>query len=760
MASVGEWGTSFRPYRRTAAADAAAAFVGAAALTDHRPIAAVLFACALLSHRRRTASSLTDARQLVERLVCACVVGALIAPPLTEWAAATAGVAVVAIALRHVSETIRARAGRAWAQGLPTILVGDNDDVRRAAQLFATHPEHGVRPVATATTGAAPTVLPSGGLDDLLALVREHEATHVLVVSPSASAAVVAEFGRNRPCGVRVSVLSPMAEVMTHGVEVVDVRGLPFLTLAPRRTPAGPQWIAKRVIDFVGAAVALLLVVPVLIVTSLAIVIDSGRPVFFRQKRVGRDGRLFDLWKFRTMVVDAEQQLAQLRDANEAAGPYFKIEDDPRVTRVGRLLRRLSIDEIPQIFNVLRGEMSLVGPRPFLPSEMEEAPELFEWRLPFTPGITGMWQVAGRSWLPVDEGLRMDLSYVEHWSLGLDLRIILRTVRAALHGDRRPSVVGARDAAPLTRARYLGLVESDDLVKASGSCDLSIVVVTHESRDEIVDCLDTLLDASKSVSCEVIVVDNASTDGTADLVAEAFPEVRLIRKRRRDGFSTNVNIGVVASRGRHLLLLNPDTRMFNGTIDRLVDHLDRHPEVGIVGPRLIYPNGAPQASARRFPTPVNTLVRRTPLRRLVGVTGGTARHLMKDSVLTEVTEVDWLLGAAMAIRADAYFELGGLDDAFRLYCEDVDLCWRMHEAGWRVEYLPTATVEHALGELTAKRFFTVRTIWHFRSMWRFVRLHGLRAPQPAVTVATARRPRAIERIELLDEPSVALTDIA
>jgi GT2 family glycosyltransferase len=311
----------------------------------------------------------------------------------------------------------------------------------------------------------------------------------------------------------------------------------------------------------------------------------------------------------------------------------------------------------------------------------------------------------------------------------------------------------------LTRSRYLGVVEGDDLTKDSMSCDLSVVIVTHESRADIGECLDSLRHLPDVVSREIILVDNASKDGTADFVASHYPEVRLIRKRRRDGFATNVNIGAVAASGRHLLMLNPDTSTPANTLDRLVEHLDDHPDVGIVGPRLVYPDGSPQASARRFPTPLNTLVRRTPLRRLLGATTGTTRHLMADSTLSDVSEVDWLLGAVLAVRMDALHDVAGLDDRYRLYCEDIDLCWRMHEAGWRVEYLPSATVEHALGELTAKRFFTVRTVWHFRSMARFVRLHGVRAPEPRVAGALRHRP--IRRIELIDSaPLPALSDSA
>jgi GT2 family glycosyltransferase len=346
----------------------------------------------------------------------------------------------------------------------------------------------------------------------------------------------------------------------------------------------------------------------------------------------------------------------------------------------------------------------------------------------------------------------MDLAYIEHWSLLLDLQLLVRTASAALRGDRRPPVNRAEIAPALSRARYLGLVDGDNLLKTQNDCDVSIVVVTHESIDDIGACLDSIRQLPDVATREVIVVDNASKDGTADLVASRFPEVRLIRKRHRDGFATNVNIGAVAASGRHVLILNPDTEMFSDGVDRLVEHLDLHPEVGAVGPRLVYADGRHQASARRFPTPMNSIVRRTPLRRVVGATSGTNRHLMSDVELHDVMDVDWLLGAVLAVRAEALVEVGGLDDGYRLYCEDIDFCWRLHEAGWGVNYLTTVTVQHALGELTAKRFFTVRTVWHFRSMLRFVRMHGLATPSWATPrPSVARRPvRRLDLIELSD----------
>ena len=154
--------------------------------------------------------------------------------------------------------------------------------------------------------------------------------------------------------------------------------------------------------------------------------------MFFRQSRVGRDGDAFGMFKFRSMVVDAEQQLAELKGANEMDSVLFKMKDDPRITKVGKFLRRYSIDELPQLFNVLRGEMSLVGPRPPLPSEVSQYHDDVHRRLLVRPGLTGLWQVSGRSGLSWDEAVRLDLYYVDNWSMVIDLVIIVKTVKAVL----------------------------------------------------------------------------------------------------------------------------------------------------------------------------------------------------------------------------------------------------------------------------------------------------------------------------------------
>jgi lipopolysaccharide/colanic/teichoic acid biosynthesis glycosyltransferase len=168
---------------------------------------------------------------------------------------------------------------------------------------------------------------------------------------------------------------------------------------------------------------------------ALLIKLDSPGPVIFRQQRVGERGRIFSFYKFRSMRDGAEDQQAELRSRNEATGPLFKIKDDPRLTRLGPLLRRRSLDEIPQLWNVLRGDMSLVGPRPGLPAEVAQYQPWHRQRLEVPPGITGLWQVSGRSDLSFDEMCLLDIYYIENWSLGLDLMIMLRTIPRVLFGE-------------------------------------------------------------------------------------------------------------------------------------------------------------------------------------------------------------------------------------------------------------------------------------------------------------------------------------
>jgi exopolysaccharide biosynthesis polyprenyl glycosylphosphotransferase len=196
----------------------------------------------------------------------------------------------------------------------------------------------------------------------------------------------------------------------------------------------GWRAVAKRAFDIAMATAVLIMTSPILLVSAAAIKLDSRGPLLFRQTRVGRNGEHFEILKLRTMCIDAEARKAELEELNECEGPLFKIGDDPRITRVGRILRKLSIDELPQLVCVLRGTMSMVGPRPALPDEVAKwEPEVHE-RLRVLPGLTGLWQVSGRSDSSFDEYKRLDLYYVDNWTLAHDVTICAKTVSVVLAG--------------------------------------------------------------------------------------------------------------------------------------------------------------------------------------------------------------------------------------------------------------------------------------------------------------------------------------
>ena len=188
----------------------------------------------------------------------------------------------------------------------------------------------------------------------------------------------------------------------------------------------------KRIVDVVGAAVLLVATAPIVAVAAVLIRLDSPGPIFFRQKRCGLHGRGFQFLKLRTMYVDAEEKRSELLHLNEMNGPVFKIRDDPRITRVGRILRRISIDEFPQFWNVLIGDMSLVGPRPPLPAEVDRYATFERRRISMRPGITCLWQVSGRNEIDFDEWVKLDLEYIDSWSLTKDFEILLRSIPAVL----------------------------------------------------------------------------------------------------------------------------------------------------------------------------------------------------------------------------------------------------------------------------------------------------------------------------------------
>jgi exopolysaccharide biosynthesis polyprenyl glycosylphosphotransferase len=276
-------------------------------------------------------------------------------------------------------------------------------------------------------------------LDDVASvrrLVNELELHRIIIAPGTTDAGAVTDLIRiAKAAGVQVSVLPRMLEVVGSAVEFEDLDGLTMLGVRPFGLPRSSR-LLKRAFDLVVTSIGLIAVGPIIAAIAVAIRLDSKGPIFFRQVRVGRDGRHFRIYKFRSMVVNAEEQKDLLRGLNEVGDGMFKITDDPRVTRVGNFLRKTSLDELPQLFNVMRGEMSLVGPRPLVTDEDAQVLGLDRSRLHLTPGMTGPWQVLGTR-VPMQEMVGIDYLYVASWSLWADLKLLLRTVR---HVARRGNV--------------------------------------------------------------------------------------------------------------------------------------------------------------------------------------------------------------------------------------------------------------------------------------------------------------------------------
>ena len=273
-----------------------------------------------------------------------------------------------------------------------------------------------------------------GPLRNLSRLIVEEAVDEVIITLPwmyhRKIMSIVRECERRQ---VSARIVPDLFQMSLSRVDVDDLGGVPLIGVREVGFGRGALLI-KRVVDVAGAVVGLTIGAPFIALIALAIRLDSPGPAVFRQTRVGAGRKTFECYKFRSMREGAEEEMEQLRELNEADGPIFKIRDDPRLTRVGRFLRHTSLDELPQLWNVLRGEMSLVGPRPPLPVEVTRYMEWHKRRLEVRPGMTGLWQVSGRSHLSFDEMVLLDVYYIENWSLWLDLKILLRTIPAVLSG--------------------------------------------------------------------------------------------------------------------------------------------------------------------------------------------------------------------------------------------------------------------------------------------------------------------------------------
>ncbi len=334
---------------------------------------------------------------------------------------------------------VRARLHRVEGLCQRTLILGSGLVAGQLVEKIRNNPQFGLIPVGIVDNEVHEVGTPDlpwlGRFADLNKIIEMQGIDRVIIAFSRVNHEQLLEAIRaSRDARVGVDVVPRLFEFL-DGVRSLDqIGGLPLLSIgAPALSAA--SLAAKRLLDIVGSAFLILLFTPLMAATAIAIKLESRGPVFFRQPRAGRGNRGFKLIKFRSMYVDAEQRKQELGTLNEANdGVMFKIRQDPRVTRVGRFIRRFSIDELPQLFNVLRGDMSLVGPRPLI---FRETAALEEWhlrRLELRPGITGPWQVYGRSQSPFQEMVRFDYQYVAGWSLARDVEILLATVPAVMSG--------------------------------------------------------------------------------------------------------------------------------------------------------------------------------------------------------------------------------------------------------------------------------------------------------------------------------------
>ena len=321
-----------------------------------------------------------------------------------------------------------------------TIVVGRGPAARLVYERLAEHPAAGLQPVGIVPTGDTEEDGEGVGRGmrsaDLERIIRVHGITHVVLVPEGdhdgdTAACLEACDGLD----VWLSVLPPLSEMFIRPSLVTQVAGIPLIPLGKVNRTRGAL-PGKRAFDLVGATAALVVLSPLLLVTVIAMKLGQGGQLLYRQHRIGQGGRPFELLKFRSMVVGADDMAVDLAAWNASDGLLFKVRNDPRVTRVGRVLRRLSIDELPQLWNVLRGDMSLVGPRP-LAVQVDAFGAMDGRRHCVRPGMTGYWQIAGGNGLTYAEMVKLDLAYIQNWSLWLDLRLLVRTVPALLSSQGR-----------------------------------------------------------------------------------------------------------------------------------------------------------------------------------------------------------------------------------------------------------------------------------------------------------------------------------
>jgi exopolysaccharide biosynthesis polyprenyl glycosylphosphotransferase len=357
------------------------------------------------------------------------------------------GVAVVLLmAFRSVARAIARR--RAWYLQ-HALVVGPSAEAAAMVRKINRHPEWGIIATPYADVSGSrrfparglrvQDIRSANGRDaDVVALARELNVDRVMLTASLSESRGRAELVCElTELGVHVDLIPSWSDVVGARLDLHELEGMPLLTV-PRPRLRRSSLRLKRALDLAVGGVALVVLAPVLAVCAIAIKLDSPGPVLFRQRRVGRNDRPFEVFKFRSMRDDADARKDEVAELNLHGGGndsgMFKIREDPRITRVGRVLRRYSLDELPQLFNIIRGDMSLVGPRPLIENEDRQVEGRFRRRLGLTPGLTGLWQVNGRSEIPFDEMVSLDYLYVTNWTLWGDVKLLMRTFSAVFRG--------------------------------------------------------------------------------------------------------------------------------------------------------------------------------------------------------------------------------------------------------------------------------------------------------------------------------------
>ena len=317
------------------------------------------------------------------------------------------------------------------------LIVGAGQVGTQLSNVFSKKPGMGYNVVGfvdNVKRGSVNTYEILGQISQMESIIRRHPIDEIIVTIPTEKQLVNELLNKFRKYDITIRIVPEMFNLVSKTIEVDQSNTIPFITLI--KTPMrGLSFLFKRTFDYVFSLIGLLILSPLFLVLAVLIKNDSTGPVFYKQRRVGKNGEFFYMYKFRSMIVNADEMREKLKQLNEVEGPAFKIKEDPRITRIGKFIRKYSLDEIPQLFNVLKGEMSLIGPRPPLPNEVEQYSD-WDWRrLEVVPGITGLWQVSGRSELTFEQWVNLDIYYIENWSLWMDWKILLKTIPVVIKGE-------------------------------------------------------------------------------------------------------------------------------------------------------------------------------------------------------------------------------------------------------------------------------------------------------------------------------------